>query len=191
MCTVLNSIVTQASVSAIHGSCTYGSDRHHLIREAPKLNRYDQASLPPYSSFVWISFENKNVCFWWSSTTTPTYIHPLLRTPEQFKWNGMESKRNWIIWEWGWYILWPTYITYIHNSLALCSTDNEQLILIITNWCRYYHVAEDIMQLLMLFCKYTSVYSTKNGLGFLGSRQSENPLELVKECGWNMICLVE
>ena len=68
-------------------------------------------------------------------------------------------------------------------TIALCENDNEQSLIIITNWCRIYHVAADILQLLVLFCKQSVIYSTTNEAG---SGHPKNA-ELANKYGWNEI----
>ena len=48
----------------------------------------------------------------------------------------------------------------VFYSIALCSSNNDQLSLIISFWCRLYAVPEDIKSLLIMFSKFTKVYST-------------------------------
>ena len=48
----------------------------------------------------------------------------------------------------------------IRFSIALCSSDNNTLLKIINNWCRLYTVPDDILSLLILFSKFSKVYST-------------------------------
>ena len=47
-----------------------------------------------------------------------------------------------------------------YYSLALCSSDNTKLTSIITHWCRLYSIPDDIISLLIMFSKYSKVYST-------------------------------
>ena len=68
-------------------------------------------------------------------------------------------------------------------SIALCSTNNKQLSFIITNWCRLYLIPSDIINLLILFSKINTVYSTTNEPG---SGHPKNGI-LTKKYGWNEI----
>ena len=68
------------------------------------------------------------------------------------------------------------------SCIALCSTQNETILLIINNWSRLYQIPEDIISMLLLFIKSSSVYSTgkKSGSG------QNNEQELENEHGWNI-----
>ena len=47
-----------------------------------------------------------------------------------------------------------------YYSIALCSSDDTKLTKIINHWCRLYSIPDDIMSLLLMFTKYSKVYST-------------------------------
>ena len=68
-------------------------------------------------------------------------------------------------------------------TIALCASNNEQLMMIITNWCRLHQAPDDIAALLLSFCKKSIVYSTTNKLG------SGHPVnaEVKNKYGWNEI----
>ena len=68
-------------------------------------------------------------------------------------------------------------------TIAICCTDNEQLLLIITNWCRLYHVPGDIIKIITSFCKKSVVYSTTSKLGTGHPKNAE----LKNKYGWNEI----
>ena len=48
----------------------------------------------------------------------------------------------------------------IFYSIALCLSDNTKLITIIIHWSRLYLIPDDIISLLIMYCKYSKVYST-------------------------------
>ena len=70
-------------------------------------------------------------------------------------------------------------------TLILCSSNTDQLLMIIKNWCRSHPetVPDDIIKLLLLFCKYSAVYSTRNEFGSGHSKITG----LSNEYGWNEI----
>ena len=74
--------------------------------------------------------------------------------------------------------------------IALCSTNNEQLLLIITNWCRLYNVHEDVISLLIMFTKVSSVFSTTDHLKLIGCGH-EWDAELPNKYGWNEIMILK
>ena len=72
-------------------------------------------------------------------------------------------------------------------SVALCGSYHQHTLLIISNWCRLYHIPTDLLDLLVLYTKSTSVYSTTNQLG------SGHPMNIPIEntSPWNKIELFE
>ena len=67
--------------------------------------------------------------------------------------------------------------------IILCSTNDEEIMNVINNWSRLYRVSQDIISLLFLFIKSTTVYSTTK---CPGSGQDPDK-ELPNEHGWNKI----
>ena len=68
-------------------------------------------------------------------------------------------------------------------SIALCSSNNEQILTILTNWGRIYTIPNDIMKLLILYTKTTTIYSTTN---IAGSGHEEDQI-FDNEYGWNEV----
>ena len=69
------------------------------------------------------------------------------------------------------------------SCVILCSTNTENMTIIINNWSRVYQIPQDIITILLSYTKSTTVYSTGNGSGS-GQDQDE---ELENEYGWNEI----
>ena len=70
-------------------------------------------------------------------------------------------------------------------STALCTTNNQEILLIIRSWSREYDIPEDVTNILFLFININKVYST------LTSRYSggghDKDAEFEHEYGWNEI----
>ena len=50
----------------------------------------------------------------------------------------------------------------LNCSVVLCSSDKQETQIIIRNWSRKYNIPSDIVDILVLFCKFNIVYSTTN-----------------------------
>ena len=74
-----------------------------------------------------------------------------------------------------------------YYSIALCSSDNTTLTTIINHWCRLYSISDDITSLLIMFSKYSKVYSTVyNGRHGHGDKYKPQQDHL-KYFGWREI----
>ena len=63
----------------------------------------------------------------------------------------------------------------MHYNVAICLANNKQILTIITFWCRINNLSNDILNLLILFTKISTIYTTQN------SDKFEN------KYGWNEI----
>ena len=102
--------------------------------------------------------------------------------------NGLGAEDN--------YVYEPKLITQLGNdvidaqssgtfSVALCGSNSKQIALIIAFWCRLYQIPDDILKLLLLFTKSTSVYSTTFNTGS-GHNPKRRHSETSRSC-WNEI----
>ena len=67
--------------------------------------------------------------------------------------------------------------------IALCANNDTNTLLIIQNWSRIHGIPHDIMNLLITFCKSSTVWATTN---FAGTGHSKNA-ELEYKYGWNKV----
>ena len=67
-------------------------------------------------------------------------------------------------------------------SIAICSDNNPNFMKVITNWSRLYNLPQDIIKMIVSFCKSTKVYATSReaGTGHL-------PAESEQKYGWNEV----
>ena len=69
--------------------------------------------------------------------------------------------------------------------VALCSTNNKEILIILSFWCSLHQIPDDIMKLLLSYTKSYTVYSTTNEPG------SGHPKDAIlqNKYGWNEILL--
>ena len=70
-----------------------------------------------------------------------------------------------------------------YYSIAICSENHPEYMLIITNWSRLYSLPRDILNLITLFIQTTQVFARST---FPGTGHLEDD-EIVNKIGWNML----
>ena len=70
-----------------------------------------------------------------------------------------------------------------HYKIALCTTQNDHILMIIQNWSRQYQTPQDIINLLLSFTKLSIIYATSTHPG-VGHPQH---IELTNKFTWNQV----